>query len=90
VLFEMFSGNDLDLNVGPMTLTDIVFTADRTRSGSNKIFGRFGAIVAKIVTISSALVVVRGDVEPFSGGLSRNPIGLVVKIAVRSRRKRSC
>jgi hypothetical protein len=86
VLFETFSGYDLDLKVGPITLMEMVFAADKTRSGSTRILGRLGAIVANMPTTSSDFVVERSSL---SGKFSRNPIGLVVKIAVSSRRKRS-
>lgn len=53
MLLETFSGYDLDLNVGPITLVEIVFAADKTRSCSTKIFGSLGAIVASMLTTSS-------------------------------------
>ena len=77
----------MDFNVGPITLVEIVFAADKTRSCSTKIFESLGAIVANMLTTSSGFDVERSSV---SGALSRNPIGLVVKIAVSRRRKRSC
>lgn len=79
VLLETLSGNVLDLKVGPITLVEKVFAAVRTRSGSTRIFGRLGAIEARIPTTSSLSV-------GFSEFVSVNPIGLVVKIAVSSRR----
>lgn len=55
MLFDTLSGKDLALKVGPMTLAEIVFAADRTRSGSTRIFRRLGAIEARIPTTSSGL-----------------------------------
>ena len=75
-----------------MTLVEIVFAADRIRSASTRILGRFGAIEARIPTTSSDLAKDRdgGEVRSsFSEAVSKNPIGLVVNIAVSSRRKRS-
>jgi hypothetical protein len=95
VLCETFSGNVFDLKVGAMTLVDMVVAALMTRSGSMRIFGRFGAIEARMPTTSSDLGGGRDEDDlwslsaAFSEMLSENPIGLVVNIAVSNRRKRS-
>ncbi len=87
MLWDTFSGNILDLKVGTITLVDIVFAAVRIRSGSRRILGRFGAINAKMPTRSSDLDwLTRSSLS----AVSENPIGLVVNIAVRSRRNKSC
>jgi hypothetical protein len=57
----MFSGYDFDRNVGPITLVDIILAAARTLSGSTRILGKFGAIVARIPIMSSDLLVRDGD-----------------------------
>jgi hypothetical protein len=72
-----------------MTLVEIVLEAESTRSDSTRILGRFGAIVASMPTTSSDLA--SGlPFESLSVVFSEKPIGRVVKVAVRSRRKRSC
>jgi len=87
VLLVTFSGNDFDLKVGPITLVEMVVAAVRTLSGSTRILGRFGAMSARMLTISSARLGV--DRSSFSELASRKPMGLVVNIAVRSRRNKS-
>jgi hypothetical protein len=77
------------LKVGPITLVEIVLDAESTRSGSIRIFGRFGAIEARIPTTSSDLAIGL-PMESLSAAFSENPIGRVVKVAVRSRRNKSC
>ena len=86
MLFDTLSGNDFALKVGPMTFVEIVFAALRTRSGSTRIFGRLGAIEAKMPTTSSDFDI---DLSSLSEELSANAIGLVVNIAVRRRRNKS-
>ena len=81
-----------------MTLVDMAAAAVRTRSDSTKIFGRFGTIVERIPTTSSALSAGEGDFRSsgltFSGceeeDVSVNDMGRVVNRAVSNRRKRSC
>ena len=84
-----------------MTLVDIELAAVKTLSDSTRIFGRLGTIADSIPTTSSALSVGLLTTEvllpsalDFSGcdaedDTSMNVVGLVVKRAVRSRRKRS-
>lgn len=70
-LTETFSGYAFDRIVGPITLVDIVLAATRTLSGSTKILGKFGIIVARISTTSSALRFKFDEVETsesFSAG----------------------
>jgi len=84
-----------------MTLADIAVAAAKIRSFSTRIFGRFGTIVDKIPTTSSALSpgslamdACRDSRVRFSDKLnvpvvSAKLVGRVVNIAVRSRRNRS-
>lgn len=80
-----------------MTLVDMAAAAVRTRSDSTRIFGRFGTIVARIPTTSSALSAGENGFRlsglTFSGceddDASVNDVGRVVNRAVSSRRKRS-
>ena len=55
MLLDTFSGNDFALNVGPITLVEIVLAALSTRSGSTRILGRLAAMLARIWTTSSDL-----------------------------------
>ena len=102
MLFEIVSGNPLDRIKGPITLVEIELAAVKTLSDSTRILGRLGTIAERMPTTSSALsdglrateVLLPSildlsdcDVEEDT---SINVVGLVVKRAVRSRRKRSC
>jgi len=60
VLCETVDGNDLDRNVGPMMLVEIVPAADRTRSGSRRILGKFGTTDANMETTLSGLLMADG------------------------------
>jgi len=103
VLFETVSGKDFDRRVGPMTLAEMAVAAVRIRSFSTRILGRLGTIVDKMPTTSSArspgsLIAVDACRECslvlFSEAVddavvSVKLVGLVVNMAVRSRRNRS-
>jgi hypothetical protein len=102
VLEETESGNVLERKVGPITLEDIVAAAERTRSGSRRIFGRLGTMEARIATTSSDLSIAPGNVPRRSSSPLTNlfpevpfellesvKVGLVVKRAVISLKKRS-
>ena len=98
------SGNAFDRRVGPITLAEMAVAAVRMRSFSTRILGRFGTMPDRIPTTSSARSPGGLTVEDwrdislnrFSETARDEPVvvsaklvGLVVKIAVRSRRKRS-
>jgi len=69
----------------------MVFAALSTRSGSTRILARFGAMEARMPTTSSDLDSRDGAEPDFSSSEAfSKPIGLVVNIAVRSRRNKSC
>lgn len=55
MLLDTLSGNPFDRMVGPRTFVEMVVAAVRTLSGSTRILGRLGMIVARIPTTSSAL-----------------------------------
>lgn len=96
-LLEIVSGNDFERIDGPITFVDIAPAAVKTRSDSTRILGRFGTIWDRMPTISSALSA--GVTRRLSLAFdwlfcevddpSEKDAGLVVKIAVSSRRKRS-
>jgi len=85
--------------VGEIICVEIVVVAAAIRSLSMRILWRLGIIEANIVTMSSAAGGLRrppgfsNGLEVFSisaGGVSSvNPKGLIVKVAERSREKRS-
>lgn len=89
------SGNPLALRVGPITLVEIVAAAERTLSGSTKIFVNFGTMEANIEIMSSgpSLAPFREfpesdlGIPPPDVAESVNATGLVVKRAARRRIK---
>lgn len=95
MFFDTMSGNPLALKVGPITLVEIVAAAERTLSGSTKIFVSFGTIEANIEMISSGPSLAPFREFPESDlGIplpdvveSVNATGLVVKRAARRRIK---
>lgn len=97
VFLEMVSGKAFERIDGPITLVEIAPAAVKTRSCSTRILGRLGTMLDNVPTTSSALSV--GDMRRFSPAFdfsdwevdapSVNDTGLVVKMAVSSRRKRS-
>lgn len=101
MFLDTVSGNDLDRNVGPMTLAEMAAAAARMRSFSTRILGRLGTIVERIPTTSSALSFgslamedFRDSTRRFSERLlefaaSAKLVGRVVKIAVSNRRNKS-
>lgn len=60
------SGNDFERSVGPITFVEIVPAAERTRSGSSKIFSKLGTIEARMATASSDLSTASVKVLRFS------------------------
>jgi hypothetical protein len=103
VLSETVSGKDFERNVGAMILVDIAPAAANTRSGSTRIFGRFGTMEASLWTTSAApspepIAVLRRDSSdredrsdaPLDDEVnSVNVIGRVVNRAARSFRNKS-
>lgn len=97
VFDETVSGNDLERSVGPITLVEIVPAAERIRSASSRILGRFGTTEANTETTSSGPspggAYRRGpSVLDFSGVFTKllldsaNVKGLVVNKAASNRR----
>lgn len=100
VLSVTFRGYDFHRKVGDNTCVETMVAAAVMRSGSMRIFERLGTIEANMATTSSEIKVLRRSklckesLDDFSalraGEISREkPKGLVVKVAERSRTKRS-
>jgi hypothetical protein len=101
MVLETVSGKDLERSAGPMTLVEMAVAAARIRSFSTRILGRFGTMVDKMPTTSSArsagnltaIDCVGGSLGRFSERLEDPELsklaGRAVKMAVRRRKNKS-
>lgn len=92
----MLLGNSRERSNGPITLVEIFVMAEVMRSDSPKVVIMAGIEVANMLSTSSGPTCGAGELSLSKEGLPDrpdswgNPMGLLVKIAVRSRRSKSC